>query len=59
MASVMRPQMIIEAGMRAAAALRSIAPPAGQSPENNLHSYNRSIALNADWVCPTVGEAAR
>jgi hypothetical protein len=29
MASVMRPQMMIEAGMRAAAALRSIAPPAG------------------------------
>ena len=36
MASVMRPQMRIEAGMRAAAALRSIAPPAGPSPENNL-----------------------
>jgi hypothetical protein len=37
MASMMRPQMMIEAGMRAAAALRSIAPPAGLSPENNLH----------------------
>ena len=35
MASVMRPQMRIEAGMRAAAALRSIAPRARLSPENN------------------------